>query len=68
MACCDNHDRLDRLLHVFEYTGKTCGDDRLMLNLPTSEDVAVPPSDVARKPMYCCSECPTLIAKHRAVP
>jgi hypothetical protein len=43
MACCENHDRMDRLLTVEEYNDAPCG-------TPTN------PSGEQR---YCCRRCPS---------
>lgn len=69
MPCCDNHDRLDKVLHAEEYTGNICGTNKNVTVQIQGANGGVthnPHPERLTKPHYCCSECPTLVAKHKA--
>jgi hypothetical protein len=78
MPCCDKHDRLDQVLHAEEYLSMKCGDLKYVttqtaqpgggspahhIQTTVGEDGVVVP---VTKPGYCCVDCPTLIAAHKA--
>lgn len=81
MACCANHDRLDKVLHTEEFISMTCGDLKhdtvqtqnavggivhsRQTTSTTAADGSVTVHEVTKK-AYCCPDCPTLIAAHKA--
>jgi hypothetical protein len=80
MACCANHDRLDQVLHTEEYISQKCGDPKHVTTqtnqvtgggLPTHSRKTVTAADGTvsheTKPAYCCADCPTLVAAHKAL-
>jgi hypothetical protein len=74
MPCCEYHDRLDKKLHVHEFTGMLCGSHAVVVATPPGEQnihvknpVADPVTgEVLTKPHYCCFDCQTLIADKAA--
>ena len=66
MACCENHDRLDRVLNVAAYLSQTCGSMAYKVTTEAQPMVLTDPATGAAlvEKKYCCFDCPTLIAAH----
>lgn len=67
-ACCKDHNRLDRKIHVLGYVGgKECGsvnhEVAEVKGNPGVYDVVVDDEGqpIKTKPMYCCMECPSYV-------
>jgi hypothetical protein len=62
MACCDNHDRLDKILHTEEYLGMRCGEHKVNTVVVDGTHLVSPDAEKQTQPHYCCFNCPTLAA------
>lgn len=69
-GCCKNHDRLDQKLSQLEYYGMICGSEKHEHEFPHPSQGGVPQADADGNPkmkkVYCCEQCPTLIADIKA--